>query len=306
MLPEPNAPTAAQPWVRNVTNRSEAILGKATRTEHNAYALAATAKSAYELLGNRIVNIDTFTTGLFEQGSYSNELSSYAELSSLAPLYTYASGDYQEHAVIVRKIPFARYNALTVTASGHVNAFATSSTATDINSVRPLRPMITAQIPPLPIMRSNGSYEPNGLTYAERWTVENFEPFLDYNIPGNVIPDSFSTEYSQGPPGMHPGNGTNQVRESRDGYVGYSMRYTREWLLDYMRAIADYATENSPLEAGSYYLPPDVNQVNIFLGYFYRTWESSTANNNLQINDNRLTFDAGSTFILEGIRNLGY
>lgn len=304
MFPDSNAPKESQPWVREVTTRADATRRAAASTESNAYSLSASAKSSYELIDNRIANIGSFTTGLFEQGRYFYRVDNYSELAGLQSLYNYADGSFQEYAAVTKRIPFAQYNELTVTADAEWHGYTTDNTSASISEVRPLRPMIMATIPPLPRMSASGAYTPNGTTYASRWTVENFEPFLDYDIPGNVVASAFSATYGQDL-GYYP-NAPAQIKVSRDGYTGYSMKYTRQWLTEYMLAIRDYTMENSPPAAGSYYLPPDVNQIEIVLGWYYRVYTSVTPTNDLHINDNRLIFTSGSTFIFEGIRNMGY
>jgi hypothetical protein len=73
-----------------------------------------------------------------------------------------------------------------------------------------------------------------------------------------------------------------------------------------MQAVTDYTTEAFPPPVGSRYLAPDVNRIDIVLGYYYQPYVSGTPTNVLYINDARLTFNAGNTFSFEGIRNLGY
>jgi hypothetical protein len=257
------------------------------------------------LVSERIANINSFANGLFEQGAYSNSVASYAELSALPILYQYTSGNFNVKACVTQRIPFSKYNELTVTADGFFNSFTTDAAATGISFERPVLPMIQATIPSLAIMLADGQYIENRLTYASRWTVENFETFTNYNIPGNSVPGEYSSTYGQAPPGYHPNNGNTQIRYSRDGYTGYSMKYTRQWLMEYMNAIVDYTTINTPPPAGARYYPPDVNLVEILVGYYYQEYIGA-ATNALYVNDPRLTFAAGSTFILEGIRNTGY
>lgn len=305
MFPDANAPAPVQPWVRAVSTRADKVQRDSTRTEHNAYNLAFSAKSSYELIDSRIANIDTFTTGLFSQGQYSDSVNSYAALSNMAKLYDYPDGNYHEYTAVVQRIPFAKYNELTVTASSDVHSYTTSGTATGINRDRPLRPMIMATIPTLPVIRANGSFEESGLGYAARWTVENFEPFLDYDIPGNLVPNSYGANYGQ-TVGYHPSFSPSILTtHSVDGYNGYSMKYTRQWLTEYMDAIRVYTMEVLPPPPGDFYLAPDVDQVEIILGWFYRAYTAGT-DDNLNLNDNRLSFTADTAFILEGIRNLGY
>lgn len=306
MFPESAAPPESQAWVRDINDRAARLSRAASSAERNAYTLASTSKSASALISDRISNINTFTTGLFEQGIYSDTTNTFASLDGKPTLYEYASGDFQVKTSIVRRIPFSRYNELTVTADGFLNSFTTDAAATGIDGSRPVLPMIQATIPSLSIMFADGRYIEGQLTYASRWTVENFEPFAGYNIPGNVVPTQYSSTYGQLPPGYHPDNGNVQIRHSRDGYTGYSMKYTRSWLMEYMQAIADYTQVNNPPPAGARYYPPDVNLVEIIVGYFYQPYTSATATNNLYINDSRLTFNAGVTFSLEGIRNMGY
>jgi hypothetical protein len=306
MFPPANAPAPAQQWVRDVTNRASAIQTASTTTERNAYALAGNAKIAYELIDDRIANIDSFTNGLLEQAFYDNSLAGYTDLSALPVLYEYASGSYQVKTGIVQRLSFASYNDLTVTTDGFIQAFTTDVTASTIANDHNLLPMIQATVPPLSIMYDDGRYVENGTSYASRWTVENLEQFVGFNTPGNSVPSTASSTYSQSPPGYHPDNGNVQIRHSRDGYTGYSMRYTREWLMAYMDAVVEYTNGVSPPPAGARYLPPDVNQVEIIMGYYYDIYTSGVATNILYLNDNRLTFSAGATFVLEGIKNLGY
>ena len=306
MLPEPNAPGECQAWVRDVSKRTDVVSRHASRTEGNAYALAGNAKTTYELLGNRIENIGTFTTGLFEQDMVEHSMETYATLDALPVLYEYAAGDFQVKTAVVDRISFAKYNSLTVTTDGFLRSFTTDVTATGIPVDRPLLPMVQATIPSLGIMLSNGTYVPDQLTYASRWTVENFEPFAGYNIPGNVVPAAYSSTYGQGPPGYHPDSGLTQIRHSRDGYTGYSMTYTREWLIEYMNAITQYSNDNVALPSGARFYPPDVNLIDIVLGYYYQPYTSVTSTNLLYINDARLSINAGATFVTEGIRNMGY
>lgn len=306
MFPESNAPAPSQGWVRNVTERASVVSSAASRTERNALALSGSIKSSYELVDNRIANIGSFTTGLFEQGMYDNEVSTFAALDSLPRLYTYTSGSFEERAAIVGRIPFARYNELTVTADGFMESFTTDVTATTIDITRPVQPMIVATIPPFPRMNADGSYVANSLSYDPRWTVESFEPFLNYNIPGNVVPTAYSSTYGSGTQGYHPRSGGVLTRKSRDGYTGYSMKYSRSWLVDYMQAILDYTNNASPPPAGARYYVPDINQIEIIVGYYYTPYTSATATNTLYVNDTRLQFTTGSTFVLEGVKNLGY
>lgn len=306
MFPESSAPPESQAWVRDVSDRASSGGRKAASNERNAYSLAAASKSASALVSQRIANINTFTTGLFEQGIYSDTVGSFAALDAKPTLYEYASGDFQVKNSVIQRIPFSRYNELTVTADGFLNSFTTNAAATGIDGGRPVLPMIQATIPSLAIMLPDGRYIEGQLSYASRWTVENFEQFLPYNIPGNVVPNAYSSTYAQAPPGYHPDNGNVQIRQSRDGYTGHSMKYTRQWLMEYMQAIADFTQINTPPPAGAKYYPPDVNLVEIVLGYFYQPYTSATATNTLYINDNRLSFNAGATFSLEGIRNMGY
>lgn len=305
MFPESSAPPTSQAWVRNVSERAAERFRHANRTERNSYSLAANTKSAYELISNRIANIGTFTTGLLEQEMYSGSLVDYAQLAALPVLYEYASGDTQVKTAITHRIPFAKYNELTVTADGYNYMRTTSTSATDLTG-NPLMPMIMATIPPLGLMQANGTYVQNQLTYASRWTVENFEPFTNYNIPGNVVPNDYSQTYgASGPAVYHPLSGTTQNKIQRDGYSSYSMKYTREWLNEYMQSILEYTTENTPPPAGARYFPPDVNQVEIILGYYYRIY-TGPGTNVLMVNDPRMIFEAGATYSLEGVRNMGF
>lgn len=306
MLPDSNVPTPALPWARDVGNRAVAASAAASITEGNAYAIANSAKAAYELIDGRISNIDTFTTGLFQQDTATTKVSSYSQLSAIPLLYQYTSGDFDVRACVTKRIPFAQYNELTVTADGFFQGYTTNTGATAIPQSPSLLPMIMATIPALPRMNADGSYTPNGLVYASRWTVENFEPSLNYNIPGNIVPTIYGSTYAQAGGGFHPDfSASTQIRISRDGYSGYSMKYTREMLMDYMDAVRDYTTENFPPPAGAKLYAPDVNQVEILLGYYYRVYQGA-ATNDLYINDNRLAFTGGATFVLEGIRNMGY
>lgn len=305
MFPESNAPIPSQAWVRDVSDRASAAQRHSTMTERNAYALAGNVKTAYELIDNRIANIDTFTNGLFEQKAYTHEVTSYAALDAVPTLYDYTDGSYQEYAVTTHTIPFAQYNDLTITGDGSFIGYTTDATATDISITRPIRPMIQATIPPLGLLLSDGRYFPNSLSYASRWTVENFEPFTDYNIPGNSVASAYSSWYGQVGPAYFPPSGLTSVNYSIDGYTSYAMHYTREWLMDYMDAILRYTTANTPPPAGGRYLAPDVNLVDIKLGYYYHLWIGSPTTV-LFLDDARLNYTAGATFSLQGTKNMGY
>jgi hypothetical protein len=306
MFPESNAPAETQPWVRDVSDRAYKAQVKAGVTERNAYAMAGTNKSALELISGRIANIDTFTTGLFEQERQVDSHDSYAALNSLPVLYQYNSGDFRYVAAVTKRIPFSEYKELTVTADGIFNGWTTSGTATSIGVYSSLLPMIMATIPPLARMNANGSVTQDATAYDPRYTVENFEQFAAYNIPGNVVPAEPSSTFSPVEPGYHPEfSGVTSVTRFRDNYTGYSMRYTREWLTEYMEAIRVYTTNISPPPAGAYYYAPDVDRVEIILGYYFQEYIGA-ATNVLYLNDNRLSFKAGNTFSLEGIRNMGY
>ncbi len=302
-FPDANAPSESQPWVRDVTPRADVVRRRASMSESNASSLATTAKTAYELIDNRIANIGTFTTGLFDQDRSVSAVTSYASLDAIPLLYEYIDGSYTERACVAKRIPFSKFNELTITADADLHEYTTSAVPSSINTTRPLRPMIQATIPPLPWISGSGTYLENGTSYASRWTVENFEPSVDYDIPGNVVPDSFSNNYGQAG-GYHP-DAPGTVTLSRDGYTGYSMKYTRQWLTDYMEAIRKYTMDNFPPSSGRY-LAPDVNRVEILLGWYYRIYLGGDTSAIFAINDSRLVFNSTSTFVSESIRNLGY
>lgn len=306
MFPNANAPVPSQPWVRNVTERADTLNRQATRTESNAYALANSAKTSYELIDDRITNIDTFTTGLFEQDMHGITLDTYAEIQTKPILYQYASGNFDVIAAVTRRIPFSKYNELTVTAGGSIHSYTTAAAATDISIDKPVLPMVMATIPAMDQMNPDGSFTTNAFGYDSRWTVENFESFLDYDIPGNLVPSAY-TSTNVGSDGFYPRYSTTLRAELFvDGWTSYAMKYTREWLMDYMIAIRDYSMENFPPSNGGILLPPDVNRVEIVLGFYYQPYTNPAPTNSLFINDNRLVFTSSNTFILEGIRNMGY
>lgn len=306
MLPESNAPKEANPWVRNVSNRALSIQSAASRAEANANALASANRSAMALVSSRVENVDSFTTGLFEQDSQVDVVNSWAALNALPVLYEYTDGNFRVVASVTKRIPFSRYNELTVTADGRLNSWTTSAGISGISSNTCI-PMIQATIPPLSLMLADGRFLPNSLTYASRWTVENFEPFAGYNIPGNVAPTIASSSLgftTDG--GYHPEFSPSiAVTSSLDNSTGYSMRYTRQWLSEYMEAIREYTTTNNPPPAGARYYAPDVNMVEIVVGYYFREF-TSTPGTTLYINDNRLSFTSSNTFSFEGVRNMGY
>lgn len=306
MFPNANAPKPCQPWVRNVTDRADALNRQSTRVESNAYSMANTAKTSYELIDDRITNINTFTTGLFEQDMYSITLDTYTEIESKPILYQYASGNFDVRAAVTQRIPFARYNELTVTADGAIGAYTTAAASTDISIDKPLLPMVMATIPSMDRINPDGSFTTNAFGYDTRWTVENFESFLDYDIPGNLVPSAYTSTFL-GDNAFYPGYSTTlRAVHHMDGYSSYAMKYTREWLMDYMLAIRDYSMANFPPSNGGTLLPPDVNRVEILIGFYYQPYTSLTPTNSLFINDSRLVFSSTNTFILEGIRNMGY
>lgn len=307
MFPEANAPAPTQQWVRAVEERLSKVNRTATSVERNAYNLADSTRASYEHIDNRVANINNFTTGLFDQVAYSDSQSDYAGLSSLPLLYQFASGNFETRAAVLQRIPFAKYTDLTVQIDGAFQGYTTSTTATGIARDRDVIPMCMATIPPLARMNANGSLTENALTWGSRWTVENFEPFVNYTIPGNTVPNSFSSSYGQATVGYHPDfSPTTQTQKTLDGYTGYSMRYTRQWLTEFMDAIRVYSTNSNPPPAGAYYYAPDVNQIEIIVGYFYSPYTSATATNVLHVNDSRLAFSTSGTFLFDGVKNLGY
>lgn len=306
MFPESNAPAPCQPWVRDVTNRAAATNRRAASTERNAYSLASAAKSSYALISDRIENIGSFTTGLFEQENISDTRDSYTSVGDLPVLYAYPSGDFLISTGLLKAISFNKYDELTVTADTRHSMWTTSSAVTNIGVSSGFLPMIMATVPPLASMSATGVFNPNALNYGTRWTVENFAPFVDFQMPGNNVPDFPSAVHDINVTGFHPEfSSTTQITNSKDNYTGYSMRYTRDWLMQFMEAVKDYATANSPLPAGSFYYPPDVDQVQIVLGYYVRSYIGGTTST-AYLNDSRLSFTSDTSFSLEGVRNLGY
>lgn len=308
MFPDSNAPKEANPWVRIATERAQSVQNAAARLERNAYAFAASTKDAMASISNRVQNVGSLTTGLFEQENHYASVTSFAQMDALPKLYASDSVNYRTAVAVTKRIPFAKYNELTVNVDGHISLWTTASgTSGFATTTRNCIPIVQATIPPIGMITSNGNYNPNGFNYASDWTVERFESFANYDIPGNVVPAAWGSRYDIASVGYHPEfSSSSTIQLADDGWTGYSMRYTRQWLMEYMQAVTDYTTVNFPPPAGGRYLPPDVNRVEIILGWHFLSYINATPSPFLFINSPGTNLFAENTFSSEGVRNLGY
>jgi hypothetical protein len=308
MLPEANAPKECNPWVRSVSDRTTAVQQQASRVEANAYAHAASTKNVMSDISTRVQNVGTLAKRLFQQEVHYASVNSYSQMSDLPVLWTRTSGDLRTYAVETKRIPFAQFNELIVTADGRSSVWTTSTlNRTFAHSITQCIPFIQATIPPMSVLAEDGTYLPNTFSYASDWTVENFETFAGYNIPGNIIPSVWPSAYYQESLGYHPEfSASTNVRRSVDGFTGYSMRYTREWLQAYMVGVADYTnTTFPPSIPNAKYLPPDVNLVDIVVGW--RFVESLVTDTSFwHLNNSQISLFSENTFSFEGVRNMGY